>query len=180
VIFIDDYYSVCKSIGIYRWNYRRHIQKNYKKKRRFADVEVFVDNLPTESPRDSNQDLHAVMWPIHHRNCRRNHRHKKSVGDSISKSEYITTLPTLSSPISTSFFLSQLSPPKLQTTTPPKKKTLFLTQVIFLYVLWSQHPCSDLLWILSFFISKSIFFNFNIYMIILNVNFIVFLVYVFC
>jgi len=37
------------------------------------------------------------------------------------KSEYITTLPILSPPISPFSSSSQLSPPKLQTTTPPKK-----------------------------------------------------------
>jgi len=63
----------------------------------------------------------------------------------------MTTLPTLSSLISPSSSLSQLSPTaNNQPPSPPQKKkkkqiTLFLAQqVIFLEVLWSQHPCSDL------------------------------------
>jgi hypothetical protein len=63
--------------------------------------------LLMESPRDSNRDLCTMTWPILHQNCRWNHR----------QNEYITTLPTISSLISPSF-LSQLSHPKLQTTTP--------------------------------------------------------------
>ena len=119
--------------------------------------------LWTESPRDSNRDLHIVTWPIHHENCRWNHRQKESVVDSIGKSElYITILLTLPSPISL-FFPHHNSPlPNYKQPPPQKKIPLFSTQVIFLQVLWSQHSCSDLLWILSFSVSKSIFFNFNI------------------
>jgi len=88
--------------------------------------------LPTESPRDSNQDLHIVTRPIHCQNCRRNHRQKEFVSDSIGKSEYITILPTLSSPISPSFSPSQLSPPKMQTTTQKKNPPLLNTSHISL------------------------------------------------
>jgi len=77
--------------------------------------------FPMELPRDSNRDLRTVTWSIHRQTCRWNRRQKESVGDSIGKSEYITTLLTLPSPISPSSSPSQLSPPKLQTTTPQKK-----------------------------------------------------------
>jgi hypothetical protein len=51
VIITDRYYSVCNSVGIYRQtttvgiyrrNYRRHIQN---KKKQFADVEVFAGDF---------------------------------------------------------------------------------------------------------------------------------------
>jgi hypothetical protein len=59
----------------------------------------------------------------------------------------MSTLLTLSFRISPSFSQSQLSPNAKNQTPPQKKKkiSLFLAQqVIFLEVLWSQHPCSDL------------------------------------
>ena len=102
------------TVGIYRRNYRRNIQN--KKKDGSLTWNCLRAILPMESPRDSNQDLRTVTWSIHRQNCRQN----ESVGDSIGKSEYITTLPTLSSPISPSSSSSQLSPPKLQTTTQKK------------------------------------------------------------
>jgi len=78
--------------------------------------------LRTESPRDSNQDLHIVTWPIHRENCRWNHRYKESVGDSIGKSElYIIILLTFPSPIS-SFFSHHNSPLPNYKQPPPQKK----------------------------------------------------------
>jgi len=121
--------------------------------------------LPTEWPRDSNRDLRTVTWPIYHQNYRRVYQQDVSVGDSIGKSQYIHTLPTLSSSISPSSSPSQLSPPKLQTTTHPLKispSSQHKHSSCLYFCTWSQHPFSDLLWILSFFVSKSILFNFNI------------------
>jgi hypothetical protein len=100
--------------------------------------------LRMESPRDSNRDLHIVTWPIHRENCRWNHRQKEYVADSIGKSElYITILLTLPSPISLFFSPSQLSSPKLQTTTPPKKNPPLLNTshisssfVVTTFVFW--------------------------------------------
>jgi hypothetical protein len=100
--------------------------------------------LRMESPRDSNRDLHIVTWPIHRENCRWNHRQKEYVADSIGKSElYITILLTLPSPISLFFSPSQLSPPKLQTTTPKKKNPPLLNTshisssfVVTTFVFW--------------------------------------------
>ena len=43
VIVTDEYYSFCNSVGIYRWNYRRNIQK--LKKKRFIDVEIFTSDF---------------------------------------------------------------------------------------------------------------------------------------
>ena len=77
-----------------------------KKKRWFADVEVFTGDftdgitegfktatsygdvtdslfeLLTKSPRDSNRNLRTVTWPIYCQNGRQNHRRTYSVGKS--------------------------------------------------------------------------------------------------
>ena len=92
-------YSELKKSGSLTWSFLRAI-------------------LSMKSPRDSNPDLRTVMWPILRQNCRWNHWQNEFVSDFINKSEYITTLLTFSSPISPSSSPSQLSPPKLQTTTP--------------------------------------------------------------
>jgi len=81
-----------------------------KKKKRFADVEVFAGDftnritegfkmaalygdvtdspfeMPMESPRDSNRNLHIVTCPVYHQNGRRTHRRNNFVGESVGKS----------------------------------------------------------------------------------------------
>jgi len=138
VIITDGHCSVRNSVGIYQRNttvgiYRRNYRRNIQNKKKDGSLtwNFLQAILPMELPRDSNRDLRTMTWSIHRQNCWQNHRQNESVGDSIGKSEYITTLPTLSSPISPSSSSSQLSPPKLQTTTQ-KKIFLFSTQVIFL------------------------------------------------
>jgi len=128
--------SVGDTVGIYRRNtfvgtyrpYRRRtIQFCYK----IAAVwwhGFFQMILPTEWSRDSNRDICTVTW-----HC---HRRIVSVGDSIGKSHYIPTLPTLSSSVSPSSSPSHLSPPKLQPTTHPNSP-LFSTQALkFLILLY--------------------------------------------
>ena len=130
--------------------------------------------LPTESPRDSKWQLCTVTWPIHRSNCRRNHRGIQTgisvqwralftvrmadrltdgIRPLVSPSAKVNIWPPCRpSPPLFLLLLPYPNSPPLQTTSPPpplkkKKKqiTLFLAQqVIFLEVLWSQHPCSDL------------------------------------
>jgi len=101
----------------------------------------FQTILPTEWPTDSNRDSCTVTWHFHHRNHRWNHRQNVSVADSICKSHYIPTMPTiLSSSVSPSSspssFPYYLSPPKLQPTTHPNSP-LFSTQALkFLILLY--------------------------------------------
>jgi hypothetical protein len=68
-------------------------------------------------------------------------------------------VPTLSFSISSSSSPSQLSPPKLQPTTHPNSPPLLTQALKFLHNIRST---ITLLWILSFFVSKSILFSFNI------------------
>jgi hypothetical protein len=123
--------------------------------------------LPTDSSRDSKSQLRTVTWPIHRLTCRRNHRGIQNeisvqwralftvrIANGITDEIIMSVNPSakvnicpfcrLSPPV---FLLLLPNPnsPLLQTTTPPKKISLFSAQqVIFLEVLWSQHPCSDL------------------------------------
>jgi hypothetical protein len=83
--------------------------------------------LPTEWPRDSNRDLRTVTWPIH----RQNYRY---ITDGYIDKMWPSGTPSVKANISPR---SQLSPPKLQTTThPPKNILIFSTQVIFLVLLY--------------------------------------------
>ena len=96
--------------------------------------------LSTELLRDSNRDSRTVTCHFHQRNHRRVYRRKRAVSDSIGKSQYISTLPTLSSSISPSSSPSSspshLSPPQLQPTTHPNS-LLFSTQALkFLILLY--------------------------------------------
>jgi len=123
--------------------------------------------LPTDSSRDSKSQLRTVTWPIHRLTCRRNHRGIQNeisvqwralftvrIANGITDEIIMSVNPSakvnicpfyrLSPPV---FLLLLPNPnsPLLQTTTPSKKISLFSAQqVIFLDVLWSQHPCSDL------------------------------------
>jgi hypothetical protein len=126
----------------------------FEKLQRCDEVDFFFQTvLPTEWPRDSNRDLRTVTRHSHRRVYRRN----VSVGESIGKSQYIPTLPTLSSSISPSSSPSQLSPPKLQPTTHPNSPPLLNTSTQVSYTFIRGHNIrspSNLLWILSFFVSN--------------------------
>ena len=122
--------------------------------------------FPMESLRDLKRQLHTVTWPVYRLKCRRNYwgiQNGRSVRwrvlfavriadgftdrrrPSVKPSEKVNICP-LCRPSSPLFLLlPHPNSPQLQTTTPPKKISLFSAQqVIFLKVLWSQHPCSDL------------------------------------
>ena len=89
------------------------------------DVDFFQTILPTEWPRD----ICTVTWHFHRRNYWWAYRQKCFVDNSIGKSHYIPTLPTLSSSISPFSSPSHLSPPKLQPITHPNSP-LFSTQAL--------------------------------------------------
>ena len=128
--------------------------------------------LPTESSRDSKRQLRTVTWSIHRLKCRRNHRGIQTeisiqwcslftvrIADgltdgiipSVSPSAKVNICPLCrpSPPLFLLLLPHHNSPLLQKTSTPPKKKKQFslfsAQQVIFLEVLWSQHPCSDLL-----------------------------------
>ena len=119
--------------------------------------------LPTESLRDSKCQLRTVTWPIHRCKCRRNHRgiqNSSSVrwramftvrlADGITDGIWPSAKVNISTRCRSSpplflLLLPHLNSPQLQTTSPPKKISLFSAQqVIFLEVFSSQHPYSDL------------------------------------
>jgi hypothetical protein len=129
-----------------------------EKKRRFADVEVFAGDftdgitegfkmvdlygdvtdspfeMPTELSRNSNRNFHTVTCPVYRQNSRWNHRIYAHSADSL--------LPYFS------FFFPILTLPYCKQPAPHPKKKIASSQhnksYIFLEVLWSQHPCSDL------------------------------------
>jgi len=109
----------------------------FEKLQRCDGEDFFQMILPTELPRDSKWDSRTMTWHFY----RRNHRQNMSVGDSIGKSQYIPTLPTLSSSVSPSSSPSSspshLSPLKLQPTThliSPLFSTQALKFLILLYM----------------------------------------------
>ena len=137
------------------------------KKRRFTDVELlvsdfywwnhrlnqndslvqwrdwFIVKMTTESPRDSKWQIHTVTCWFFHQNSRRTHRW---IIPLVKPSEKVNICP-LCRPSPHLFLLLLPNPnsPHLQTTSPQTKISLISAQqVIFLEVLWSQHPCSDL------------------------------------
>jgi len=121
--------------------------------------------LPTKRLRDSNRDLCSVTWHSHRRTYRRVYRQNVYVGDSIGKNKYIPILSTLSFIISHFSSPSQLSPLKLQPTIHPNSPPLLntITQVSYIFVCGHNiRSSSNLLWILLFFVSKSILFSYNI------------------
>ena len=110
----------------------------------YSDTTGSPFKLPTDSPRD-------LKWQIRTVTClrfRQNHRRKLHRWNRRQKLIYVSSADPLL-PCFSFFFLliptlpicKQPAPP------PPPKKKIFLIsaqQVIFLEVLWSQHPCSDL------------------------------------
>ena len=116
----------------------RRIQKDSL----YSDVTDSLFKLPTESPRDLKWQIRMVTCLCVHQNhrwifCRWNRR-KKLI--------YVSYDDPLLLYFSFLFLIPTL-PICKQPAPPQKKKKIFLIsaqQVIFLEVLWSQHPCSDL------------------------------------
>ena len=150
VIFNDGTNSVSNSVGIYRriysigetvgiyWPSLRQSRNLFLKVATAWWRRFFQKILPMEISRDSNPDSRSATWHFHRWNHRRIYRRKVSVGDSIGKSQYMLTLPTLSSSVSPSSSPSHLSPLPSQTTTKhPSQLSPLLntsTQVSYTFV----------------------------------------------
>ena len=127
----------------YRQNHRQ-IQNDSP----YGDVIGSPFKMPTESPRDSKCQIRTVTCCFFHQNHRRHHRRKSHRWNRRKKLIYVLSADPLL-PYFSFFFLiptlpicKQPPPPPL----PPKTKISLISaqQVIFLEVLWSQHPYSDL------------------------------------
>jgi len=129
---IQSVYTDGISLSVYTDRIADGLYSLFGKLQRCGNVDFFQMSLPTEWPRDSNRDSRTVTWHFHRRNL--------SVGDSIGKSHYIPTMPTLSSSISPSSspssFPSHLSPPKLQPTTHPNSPLFSIQALKFLILLY--------------------------------------------
>ena len=167
---IDGNFSVRNSIGnyqrkisvcSYRLNYRR---KSFwiLKKRRVADVEVlagyFFRRIQNDSPysdvtgspfkllTDSPRDLKWQIRTITCRFFRQDHRRSFHRWNRRKTLIYVSSTDPLLPYFSFFFLIPTLPICKQPAPPPPQTKISFISaqQVIFLEVLWSQHPCSDL------------------------------------
>jgi len=113
--------------------------EGFKTSTPYSDVTDSPMKMQTESPRDSKRQLRTVTCPIwNHR------RNSLSVKPSVKVNISLLTRPY---PPLFLLLLPHLNSPQLQTTSAPPKKKISLfsaQQVIYLEVLLSQHPCSDL------------------------------------
>jgi len=62
------------------------ITEGFKTAASYGDVTDSPFEMPTESPRDSNQKLRTVTCPVYCQNGRRTHRWNNSIGESVGKS----------------------------------------------------------------------------------------------
>jgi len=147
-------YSIGEMVGIYQRNYSIGIYRPSLRRSRNLFLKVattwwrrfFQTILSIEISRDSNLDSHSATWHFH----RWNDQWKVSIGDSIGKSQYMLTLPTLSSSVSPSFSPSHLSPlpsplsPPLpnynQTSIPTLPSSQHKHSSFLYFCTWSQHP----------------------------------------
>jgi hypothetical protein len=118
----------------YRQNHRR-IQKDSL----YSDVTGSPFKMLTKSPRDSKWQIRMMTCRFfcrNHRICRRWNRRKKLI--------YVLSADPFLPYFSFFFLISTL--PICKQPAPPQTKISLISaqQVIFLEVLWSQHPCFDL------------------------------------
>jgi len=141
--------------------------------------------FPTESPRDSKRQLRTVIWPVHRLKCRWNYRgiqNGKSVRwrvlfavriadgltdgirPSVKPSEKVNICPLYRPSPPLFLLLPHPNSSQLQTTSPPKKKSPSSQHNKLYFLKFCGHNICVLIyrWILSIFISNSIFLNFNI------------------
>jgi len=112
----------------------------------YSDVTGSPFKLSTDSPRDLKWQIHTVTCLCFRQNHRRNHRWSFRRWNRRKKLIYVSSADPLL-PYFSFFFLIPTLPICKQTAPPPPQKKIFLIsaqQVIFLEVLWSQDPCSDL------------------------------------
>ena len=62
------------------------ITEGFKTAAPYGDVTDSPFEMPTESPRDSNQKLRTVTCPVYCQNGRRTHRWNNFIGESVGKS----------------------------------------------------------------------------------------------
>ena len=129
--------------GYFFWRNHRRIQKDSP----YSDVTDSPFKLPTESPRDLKWKICTVMCQLFRQNHRRFHRWSVRRWNRREKLIYVRSANPLLPYFFFFFFLiptlhicKQPAPPPPQT----KFSLISAQQVIFLEVLWSQHPCSDL------------------------------------
>ena len=108
----------------------------------YSDVTGSPFKMPMESPRDSKWQIHTVTC----RFFRRNHRWKICRWNRRKKFTYVLSANPLLPYFSFFFLIPTLPICKRPAPPPPQTKISLISaqQVIFLKVLWSQHPCSDL------------------------------------
>jgi len=121
------------------------ITKGFKTSAPYGDVTDSSMKMPTESLRDSKQQLRTVTCPICRQRSWQNHR-RNSPSVKLSAKVNISPLTRPYPPLFL-LLLPHLNSPQLQTTSALQKKKISLfsaQQVIYLEVFLSQHPCSDL------------------------------------
>jgi hypothetical protein len=112
----------------------------------YSDATGSPFKLSTDSSRDLKWQIRTVTCLRFHQNHRQFHWRKRCRWNRQKKLIYVSSADPLLSYFSF-FFLIPTLPICKQPAPPPKRKKFFLIsaqQVIFLEVLWSQHPCSDL------------------------------------
>ena len=122
---------------LFRRNHRR-IQNDSP----YSDVTGLPFKLPMDSPRD-------LKWQLRRVTClcvRQNHRRKLRRWNRRKKLIYVSSADPLVLYFSFLFLIPTLPICKQPAPLPPPKKIFLISaqQIIFLEVLWSQHPCSDL------------------------------------
>ena len=158
-IFISSYrlnygrksFRIKKKGGSLTWRFWRVIffRRNHRRIQNdspYSDVTGSPFKLPTDSPRDLKWQIRTVTCLCFRQNHRRNHRRSFRWWNRRKTLIYVSFADPLL-PYFSFFFLIPTLPICKQPAPPPPKKKIFLIsaqQVIFLEVLWSQHPCSDL------------------------------------
>jgi len=112
----------------------------------YSDVTGSQFKLPTDSPRDLKWQIRTETCRCFLQNHRRNHRRSFRRWNHQKKLIYDSSADPLIPYFSFFFLIPNLPIYKQLAPLPPKKKISLISaqQVIFLEVLWSHHPCSDL------------------------------------
>ena len=122
----------------------------------YSDVTGSPFKLLTESPRDLKWQIHAVTCRFFRQNHRRKIRRKKLI--------YASSIDPLLSYFSFFFLISTLPICKQLAPLPPKQKSPSYQHNKLYFLKFCGHNIRVLIyrWILSIFISNSIFLKFNI------------------
>jgi len=126
----------------YRWNHRR-IQNDSS----YSDVTGSPFTMQTESPRDLKWQIRTVTCRVFRQNHRQHHRRKICWWNRRKTFIYVQSADPPVPYFSFFFLIPTLPICKQPAPLPPKQKSPSFQHnklIIFLEVLWSQHPCSDL------------------------------------